>query len=97
MADADTRGPLAREIDRLAFQCLLETGRQATHIYLPRKSRSEVKEFVEALVAEIPELGTAPFVFDCFWRQERPAQFQGLRIAMYDGDRMIVGGESYLQ
>jgi hypothetical protein len=92
----DDRGPLSMEIDRLAFECKLREGKEATHILLPRKAPSVVKEFVKALCDEIEGIGTPPEVFDRFVRQEVPAQFRGLDIAMYDGDRLIVGGADYL-
>lgn len=94
--DGDDRGPLAREIDSLAYEYLLKTGQKASHILLPKRSPSIVKEFVEALCAEVPAAGSPPFVFDCFMRQGREAEFRGLQIAVYDGNDLIVGGERHL-
>ena len=92
----ETQGPLARQMQALAFEYRMRTGTEATHILLPRRSPSRVKEFVEALVKEEQGIGSAPFVFDCFWRQERPAQFAGFEIAMANCDDVIVGGDQFL-
>lgn len=80
----------------MAYEYLLKTGQEATHILLPKRSPSIIKEFVEALCAEVPEVGDPPFVFDCFVRQERPAEFRGLQVVVYDGGDLIVGGERHL-
>lgn len=90
----DTRGPLARQIDQLAFQFKLEQGRDATHILLPLRARSEIKDFTEALCDEIEGIGSRPQVFDRFVRAEpgqRIAEYRDLEIQVYDGDSLIVG------
>jgi hypothetical protein len=90
------RGPLAESIDRLAYQCLLQTGQPATHILLPKKSPSEIKAFVRALCDEIEGIGSEPEVFARFM-DGQTAQFRDLTIALYDGSQLIVGGERHLQ
>ena len=94
----ETSGPLAKQIESLAFEYRLRTGQEATHILLPRKSPSQVKAFIEALVAEEQQIGSAPFVFDCLWRQEREAHFCGLQVVVADNcSDVIVGGDQFLQ
>lgn len=91
----DTRGPLAKQIDQLAFQFMLQHGGQpATHILLPLRSRSEIKDFTEALCDEIEGIGSRPQVFDRFIRAkpgEKIADYRDLEIQVYDGDALIVG------
>lgn len=90
----DTRGPLAKQIDQMAFQFKLQHGQDATHILLPLRSRSEIKDFTAALCAEIQGIGSEPQVFDRFIRSEpgqKIADYRDLEIQTYDGDSLIVG------
>jgi hypothetical protein len=90
----DSRGPLARQIDLLAFQFRIEHNAEATHILLPTRARSEIKDFVAALCAEIEGIGSEPQVFDRFIRAkpgDRIAEFRDLEIQTYEGDSLIVG------
>lgn len=88
------RSPLCESIDQLAFACRL-SGKEPTHILLPRKSPSEVKDFVEALCDEISGIGRPQEVFARFM-DGQTAQFRNLTISLYDGTQLIVGGEDAL-
>lgn len=96
MAANDTPDrPLAAAMRQLAFGFKLQTGQEATHILLPRKSlRSEVIPFVEALCREEPAIGKPHVAFDRMVSTpdgEPIAEFCGLTMMMYDGRDVVVG------
>lgn len=93
-APAPKPTPLADQMKQLAFGFQLQTGKEATHIMLPRKAlRSEVKPWVEALCAEV-EVGKPHDVFDRIVSTpdgETSCLFVDLQVVMYDGQQLIVG------